>query len=100
MLPGGRAVLFAATNASAQGSLLILTPNDGKLKTVVENSTYGRFLASGYLVYYQRGTLFAAPMDAGRLELTGPAVPLVDGVSSFGLGRADFDLSASGIQRG
>jgi Tol biopolymer transport system component/DNA-binding winged helix-turn-helix (wHTH) protein len=102
-LPGGKGVLFAATNASAQGSLLILTPNDGKLKTVVENSTYGRFLASGYLIYYKRGTLFAAPMDAHRLELTGPAVPLVDGVSSFGLGRADFDLSTSGTlvyQRG
>jgi Tol biopolymer transport system component/DNA-binding winged helix-turn-helix (wHTH) protein len=103
VLPGGKAVLFTATNASGQGSLLILTPNDGKLKTLVENSTYGRYLASGYLVYYQRGTLFAAPMDAGRLELTGPPVPFVDGVANFGLGRADFDLSASGMlvyQRG
>ena len=96
MLPGGKGVLFAATNGSAQGSLRVLTPNDGKLKTVVENSTHGRYLASGYLVYNQQGTLFAAPMDADRLELTGPAVPLVDGVSTFGLGRADFDLSASG----
>ncbi len=102
-LPGGKAVLLAATNASVQGSLLILTPNDGKLKTVVEDSTYGRYLASGYLVYYQRGSLFAAPMDVSRLELRGPAVLLVDGVSSFEYGRADFDLSASGIlvyQRG
>jgi len=62
---------------------------------VVENATYGRYLASGYLVYYQGGTLFAAPMDAGRLELTGPAVPLVDGVSYSIFGQ-DFDLSASG----
>jgi eukaryotic-like serine/threonine-protein kinase len=95
-LPGGKGVLFAAVNGTSQGSLRILTPNDGKLKTVVEHSTQGRYLAGGYLVYHQNGSLFAAPMDARRLELTGQAVRLVDGVSSFGLGRADFDLSASG----
>jgi hypothetical protein len=49
----------------------VLTQNDGKLKTVVENSTHGRYLASGYLVYNQQGTLFAAPMDPDRLTLTG-----------------------------
>jgi eukaryotic-like serine/threonine-protein kinase len=93
VLPG-RGVLFAAANASGQGSLRALAPN-GMLKTLVENSTHGRFLASGYLVYYQRETLFAAPMDADRLELTGPAVPLVYEVSGSG-DRADFDLSTSG----
>jgi DNA-binding winged helix-turn-helix (wHTH) protein/Tol biopolymer transport system component len=95
VLPGGKGVLFAATNASAQGSLRVLTPSEGKLKTVVENSTHGRYLASGYLVYNQQGTLFAAPMDANRLELTGAAVPLVDAVHVSG-DRADFDLSPSG----
>lgn len=93
-LPAGKGVLFAAMNASGQGSLRVRAPN-GKLRTVVENSTHGRFLASGYVVYYQRETLFAAPMDADRLELTGPAVPLVYAVSNSD-GRADFDLSPYG----
>ena len=39
VLPGGKGVLFAATNGSAQGSLRVLTPNNGKVKTLVENST-------------------------------------------------------------
>jgi Tol biopolymer transport system component/predicted Ser/Thr protein kinase len=95
-LPGGKGVLFTATNLGSQGSLRIVTPNTGKLKTVVENSTHGRYLVSGYLVYNRRGTLFAAPMDPGRLELTGPAVPLLDGVSYSSSGQADFDLSGSG----
>jgi len=94
-LPGGKGVLFAAVNGSWQGSLRVLTPNDGKLKTLVENSTFGRYLASGYLVYNQHGTLFAAPVDADRLALTGPAVPLVYSVS-YSQVRADFDLSSSG----
>ncbi len=95
VLPGGKGVLFAATSASGQGSLRVFAPNTGKLRTLVENSTYGRFVSSGYLIYYQREALFAAPMDAERIELTGPAVPLIYGVSISG-DRADFDVSTSG----
>ena len=60
-----RACCSRAVNGSWQGSLRVLSTNDGKLKTVVENSNYGRFLASGYLVYYQRETLFAVPDGRG-----------------------------------
>jgi Tol biopolymer transport system component/DNA-binding winged helix-turn-helix (wHTH) protein len=95
-LPSGRGVLFAATNGSKEGSLRVRTSKDGKVRTVVEHSTFGRYLDSGYLVYYQRGTLFSARLDLDRLELSGSAVPLAFGVSSMGLGRADFDLSANG----
>jgi serine/threonine-protein kinase len=93
-LPAGKGVLFAAMSASGQGSLRVLASN-GKVRTLVENTAHGRFLASGYVVYYQRETLFAAPMDADRLAVTGPAVPLVYTVSSSA-GRADFDLSPGG----
>jgi Tol biopolymer transport system component/DNA-binding winged helix-turn-helix (wHTH) protein len=96
LLPDGKSVLFAAVNGSNQGSLRALTLSDGKVKTLVENSTQGRYLDSGYLVYSQQGTLFAAPMDAVRLELTGPAVALATGVS-HSADRADFDLSTSGM---
>ncbi len=89
-LPGGAGVLFADMNGSGQGSIGVVTAKDGKIKTLVENSISGRYFAGGYLLYTQRGSLLAAPMDATRLELTGPAVPLVDGVSS------GFDVSASG----
>jgi hypothetical protein len=58
-------------------------------------STYGRVLASGYLIYDQGQTLFAAPFDTKRLALTGPPVSLVHSVSTSN-DRADFDVSASG----
>jgi serine/threonine-protein kinase len=97
VLPGGKSVLFAVTNGSGQGSLQILTLNDGKVKTIVENATYGRYLASGHLVFYRQGTLFAATMDAGKFVVTGQPVPLVDEVSSTGSWRrAEFDLSGNG----
>ena len=96
MLPGGKSVLFAASNGSGQGGLRILTLNDGKVKTIIENTTHGRYL-SGHLIYYREGTLFAAPMNADRLVITGPPVPLVQGVSNTGnWRRAEFDLSSNG----
>jgi len=94
-LPRGKGILFAATNASLEGSLQVLASNGSHPRTVVQNSTYGRFLASGHLIYLQRGVLFAAPMDVDRLELTGSAVPLISAVS-IADGRADFDLSSTG----
>ena len=96
-LPGGKAVLFAAVNGSAHGSLRILNLSDGKIKTVVENATCGRYLPGGYLVYYWQSKLYAAPVDADRWQTSAPAVPLVSGVSNGGgFGRGEFDVSSSG----
>jgi serine/threonine protein kinase/Tol biopolymer transport system component len=93
-LPDGKGLLYGASNGSWQGSIRVRTPHDGE-KILVQDSTHGRYLAGGYLVFHRRGTLFAAPMDLGRLQLTGPAVPLVDEVS-YSDTRADFDVSVSG----
>jgi serine/threonine-protein kinase len=50
------------------------------------------------LIYYQRRALFAAPFDVNRLELTGPAVALVDDVASHsGTALPEFDVSRSGL---
>ena len=42
---------------------------------------HGRYLPSGHLVYMHEGTLFAAPFDLDRLELTGQPVPVLEGVT-------------------
>jgi Tol biopolymer transport system component len=95
ILPGGKGVIFAATSG-LRGSLRVLSPG-GQMKNLVPGSTYGRYLPSGHLVYYQSGALFAAPLDLGRLELTGPAVSLAEGVAyTPNVAHADFELSPSG----
>ena len=71
VLPSEMGVLFGAGNGSGQGSLQVLTPHHG-VKTLVRNTTHGRYLPGGYLVYHQEGTLFAAPVDPGRFELIRP----------------------------
>jgi DNA-binding winged helix-turn-helix (wHTH) protein/WD40 repeat protein len=94
-LRGGKSILFTAINGSWRGSVQVVTPGDGALRTVIENSNYGRYVADGYVVFNQQGTLLAAPVDPRRIELLGPGVPFVYSVS-YSEDRAEFDLSESG----
>lgn len=47
---------------------------------LAQGATNARYLPTGHLVYARGQTLMAAPFDAQRLELTGAAVPILDGV--------------------
>jgi serine/threonine protein kinase len=99
VLPGANAVLFVNTLDSAgEGALEVHSLKTGKRKTLVQAGAYGRYVPSGHLVYIHRRTLFAAPMDAGRLDLTGPPVPVLEDVSfQPGTGTAAFTFSQSGM---
>jgi Tol biopolymer transport system component len=82
-LPGGTAVLFTKwpPNLRVQDArLVVLSLETGHQNTIVEGGTYGRYLPTGHLVYGSGGTVFAAPFDVRRLELTGPAVPVLENV--------------------
>jgi hypothetical protein len=49
------------------------------------------------LVYVHAGTLWAAPFDLDRLAVTGPPVPLIEGVTSNAAnGGAQVAVPASG----
>jgi serine/threonine-protein kinase len=96
VLPGGKGLLLTTRFAGApEYSVAVLPPGGAKSKTLLENSPNGRYM-SGYLVYYQRGTLLAAPINLNRLELTGPAMSLVEGVAYDNSHGAAFDTSSSG----
>jgi serine/threonine-protein kinase len=80
-----------------EGAIEVYSFKTGKRKTLVQMGAYARFLPSGHLVYFHRGTLFVAPMDPSRLELTGPSVPVPEDVSfEGGTGTAEVTFS-SGI---
>jgi len=70
---------------------------DHRRKTLVRGGTFGRYLPSGHLVYLNRGTLFAIPFDAERLEVRGTPSPILDQVGySSTRGSAQFDFSQTG----
>jgi serine/threonine-protein kinase len=100
VLPRDAGILFTATSSLAVEGDLRLLPPDGAAKTLVKQASHGRYVGSGHLMYSQGGTLFAAPFNLDRLELTGPATPVVNGVANAirvgAGGRADFDVSSAG----
>jgi eukaryotic-like serine/threonine-protein kinase len=111
-LPGGTAVLFTIWPPSLRvqdARIAVLSLETRHYKTIVEGGTYGRYLPTGHLVYGSGGSVFAAPFDVGRLELTGPAVPVLENVRMAGhsagwqgrnwswTGVAQFAFSATGV---
>ena len=65
----------------------------GVRKTLIEGGSDARYVPTGHIVYASGGTLFAVPFDLAKLEVTGGAVPVVEGV------RRGYWLAARPISR-
>jgi Tol biopolymer transport system component len=99
ILPGGKAVLFTTGTPGAfdTANIEVMSLADHRRKTLVRGGTFGRYLPSGHLVYANRGTLFAVPFDADRLEVHGTPAPVLDQVLyNVGGGVAQLDFSQTG----
>ncbi|MGH9363849.1 MAG: protein kinase domain-containing protein, partial [Thermoanaerobaculia bacterium] len=82
ILPGGDNVLFQIPGAGAgtlESNIALLSLKTGKSRPLLEGSN-PRYVASGHVLFLRGNTLLAAPFDLSRLEFTGPAVTMLDGV--------------------
>jgi serine/threonine-protein kinase len=102
---GGRAVLFTtrSTRNGVPAAVMvysITTGEEHKLQDAsgvadsvaapaLSNVGQPKYTASGHLVFRKGATLMAAAFDPDTLRVTGPSVPIVDGVNAF-------DVSLSG----
>ncbi len=98
-LPDGRHFLYTARAAERDKSWIFaadLASSDRKpLLQVASNAVYS---PPGYLMFARGGTLMAQPFDARKLQITGQAIPIAQGVSYSSLGvSADFTVSESGV---
>jgi serine/threonine-protein kinase len=99
VLPGGKAVLYTSIIGSgvADANFVVQPLPTGASKIVHRGGYYGRYLPSGHLVYMNGGTLFAAPFDLTRLEMTGQPVSALEGVSGNpNTGAPQFAVSNTG----
>jgi serine/threonine-protein kinase len=100
VLPGGKAILFTAHNNNIgfdRANIVVQVLKTGERKTVRKGGTYARYASGGHLLYVQGDTLFAAPFDLSRLELTGPPAPFLQPVEMIPYGGfAQFDFSRTG----
>ncbi len=100
ILPGGKDVLFTDSgdnNDFSHSAIAAVTLATGQVKRLVESAYFGRYLASGYLVYVSGGTLFAVPFNPRAMKLTGAAMPIIQNVAAdLSNGSAQFSASATG----
>ena len=99
-LPDGRRVLFLSgigLDASAN-AIYCLDLDSKKVSPVARENSGGVYARSGELLFQRGGTVFAQPMEGGSLRLTGPAVPIAEGVW-FNLPRwvGHFSISETGL---
>jgi serine/threonine protein kinase/Tol biopolymer transport system component len=103
VLPGNRAVLFTIqmmTQASYDDArVALLSLETGKWRTLFDGGSYARYVPSGHIVYARAGALMAVPFDLARLQVTGPAAPVQDGVITTAAtsGGAEYDVAESGL---
>jgi serine/threonine-protein kinase len=78
VLPGSRNVLFTcATSLLVEDfQIAVLSLESGQVKFLLERAMCYGYVPTGHLLYGQPGALMAAPFDADKLKITGPAVPV------------------------
>ncbi len=99
VLPGGKAVLFTLWSGGSfdDASVGVLLLETGERRTLLKGGTFARYVPSGHLVYARAGGLLAVPFDLKRLEVTGPPVSILEGVSMHPTtGAAEFSSSNNG----
>ncbi|HEX5132476.1 MAG TPA: protein kinase [Candidatus Krumholzibacteria bacterium] len=85
VLPGGKWAVFTVGLASAPAAyeganIDAVNLETGERRTLYKGASIARYAPPGYLVVSRQGVLFAAPLRVDDPQLTGPAVPVLDGV--------------------
>jgi len=95
-LPDGAAVLFTATGATP--AIAVQSLRSGERRDLVLGGTSPGYASSGHLLYVQGGKLMAVAFDARRLQVTGTAVPVAEGVLQAGglTNGSQYSISATG----
>ena len=99
-LPGGKVLVFAAgmTNTNwTNAQVAIQSAGAGELRNLLQGGMNPRYAPSGHLVYAQGGNLVVVPFDPQRLEVTGTANSVTEGVLQSPVsGAAQYSFSVAG----
>jgi eukaryotic-like serine/threonine-protein kinase len=81
-LPGGKAVIYTSyATPLSQSRIEAYDFKSKKKKALVSGAVYGRYSASGHLLYARDGAIFAVPFDAKTLAVTGTPIPVEEDVA-------------------
>jgi serine/threonine-protein kinase len=101
VLPGSKAVLYMSSpgvGSYEDANIVVESLPSGTPRVLIRGGYHPQYVPSGHIIYIHEGTLFAAPFDLGRLQVTGQSVPVVEGVSAqSGRAAAQFAVSQTGM---
>ncbi len=97
-LPNGKGLLYRSRrNLDPTDFDIVAYDFKTRERHILTKGLMARYVAPGYMVFLRSdGAVLAAPFDQGRLKMTGPAVPLFEGVMTKPFGSADFAISSTG----
>jgi serine/threonine-protein kinase len=97
-LPNGKGLLYRSRrNLDVADFDLVALDLATRQRHTLTKGLLARYVAPGYLVFLRSdGAVLAAPFDQDQLKLTGPAVPLFEGVMIKPFGSADLAISPTG----
>jgi serine/threonine protein kinase/Tol biopolymer transport system component len=97
LLPSSNAVLFAGGGGGPNPEIAVQSRSSGERRNLVAGGTAPHYAATGHLIFAQGGNLMAVPFDGRRLQVTGAAIPVVEGVLQSGfVGGVQYALSNTG----
>jgi serine/threonine-protein kinase len=102
LLPDRETVLFSLVRAGEvlrwdRAQVVVESSRTHQRKVLISDGADAQYVPTGHIVYASGGTLMAVPFDPRRLELSGPAVPIVQGIRrGTASGLAQYSFSNEG----
>ena len=96
LLPGEKAVLYSAMLSGFSDARVVVQSLETGQRRVLATGTGAQYIPPGYLTYVQAGTMFVAPFDLTRLEITGAPTLALQGVRMNSQGQAQVAHSQAG----
>jgi eukaryotic-like serine/threonine-protein kinase len=96
-LPGAKGILYNGVVGLGDIPVKLYDPKTREQRELLPDGKSPRYVPTGHLVYVQTatGTLMAVPFDLAKMEVTGAAVPVVEGVMQANRG-VDYSISDNG----
>lgn len=98
-LPDGKHLLLTVSQGNADiGKIALVSLESGKIRILIQNAYNARYVPTGHIVFIRTGSLYAVPFDLKQFKITGPEVPVINGIETNNTaGVAAYTFSADGL---
>jgi Tol biopolymer transport system component len=98
-LPDGRHFLYLSRSpAAGRGGIFLGSMDSKETRMLLPIESNASYVAPGFLIYGRQTTLLAQPFDAGKLRLSGEAVPIAEQVGRMEYAPIlQFSASQNGV---